>query len=393
MRYRKFQANHLFNGRTLLAKNNVLIIGEEGNVVDIVDVKDAGDEIEFYNGIISPAFVNAHCHLELSHLKNRIPQKTGLVDFVFKVVTERHFAEEEILNAIKDAEQEMAQNGIIAVGDICNNLFTLFQKRQRNLHYYNFVETSGWLPEIASSRFEKNYSIYKHFINNGLPASITPHAPYSVSKNLWEKMIPLFEGKTLSIHNQETPDEDLFFLTGEGAFTEMYEMMNIDNSFYKPQNTRSVESYFKNFSSAASVILVHNTFTKQEDLDFIKRNKNEEQIISFCLCPNANLYIENALPPVNLLMKNNCRLVLGTDSLASNHQLNILEEIKTINKNFPGIKTETLLTWATINGAEALQMDNTIGTFEKDKKPGVVLIGQIEDGNITDHSTIQSLMR
>ncbi len=73
-------------------------------------------------------------------------------------------------------------------------------------------------------------------------------------------------------------------------------------------------------------------------------------------------------------MEQNCNIVLGTDSLASNHQLNILEEIKTLHKNFPEIKLETMLQWATINGAKALQMDNTLGSFEINKKPGVVLI-------------------
>ena len=129
----------------------------------------------------------------------------------------------------------------------------------------------------------------------------------------------------------------------------------------------------------------------EEDLDFINQQKNKDQLISFCLCPNANLYIENALPPVNLLIENNCPIILGTDSLASNHQLNILEEIKTIAANFPGVATESMLQWATINGARALQMEKEIGSFEKGKTPGVILIENVESGKITRESKIKIL--
>lgn len=391
MRYRKLKADFLFTGEKLLNNQHVLIVNLNGDIINIIDAKDAGGEIETFRGILSPGFINAHCHLELSHLKNMIPEKTGLIDFVFKVVTQRHFAENEILDAIQKGENEMWQKGIVAIGDICNNSLTVSQKIKKNLCYYNFIETSGWLPENASVRVERAKNIFNAFKKHDLKSSIVPHAPYSVSENLWNEMIPFFSGKTISIHNQETAQEDLFFLEGKGDFTKMFELMKIDNSFYKTKKIRSIESYFKKLYSAKSVILVHNTFTKQQDLDFINEHKNKQQLISFCLCPNANLYIENALPPVNLFLKNDCHIILGTDSLASNHQLNILEEIKTIVKNFPEIKTETLLKWATINGAKSLQMENELGSFEKGKKPGIILIENIENGKITGESTVRGL--
>jgi cytosine/adenosine deaminase-related metal-dependent hydrolase len=392
MRYRKLKADYLFTGEKILNNENVLIVGINGEIVNIIDKKDAGEEIETYKGILSPGFINAHCHLELSHLKNVIAEKTGLIDFVFKVVAERYFAKEEILNAIEKGEEEMLQNGIVAVGDICNYSTTVSQKIKRNINYYNFIEISGWLPQIADARFEKRKIAFEDFDKNNLIAAIVPHAPYSVSEILWKKITPLFPGKTVTIHNQETADEDLFFNEGKGDFVRMFEKMKMDNSFFKPIKKGSVESYFQNFSTAKSVILVHNTFTKQPDLDFINQHKNEDQLISFCLCPNANLYIENTLPPVDLFLKNDCNIILGTDSLASNHQLNILEEIKTIVKYFPDFKTETLLKWATLNGAKALQMENEMGSFEKGKKPGIVLIESVDGEKITFESKVKRLI-
>ncbi len=392
MEYRKFQADYLFNGAQMLNSDHVLITDKKGEIINVVSKNEAGEGVETFKGILCPGFINAHCHLELSHLKNVIPQKTGLVDFVIKVVSERHFAQDEIISAMNLAEGKMFQEGIVAVGDICNNSLSLSQKEKKNLHYYNFIEVSGWNPEVAELRFERSKSYYDEFIKGEVNTSMVPHAPYSVSGTLWGKITPLFSGKVVTIHNQETNHEDQFFLKGTGDFVKMYKMMNIDNSFYLPHRIRSIETYFKKFSKASSVILVHNTFTKQEDVDYINQNKPSHQIVSFCLCVNANLYIENTLPPMEMFLQNNCSIVVGTDSLASNHQLSILEELKTIAQNFTNIETETLLQWATINGAKALQMDNELGSVKKGKKPGLVLIENIVNKKITQNSVARKIL-
>jgi len=216
------------------------------------------------------------------------------------------------------------------------------------------------------------------------PNSIVPHAPYSVSENLWREIQPYFQNKVVSIHNQETPFEDEFFLQGTGDFVRMYGLMSLDNSHHLPSKKSSLQSYFNKLEGAEKIILVHNTFTKQEDIDFVNRPSGTDQPLTpnnkpqtfFCLCPNANLYIEDALPPVELLRKNNCTIVLGTDSLASNWSLSILDEIKTIQKHFPQIPLEEILGWATLSGAKALGIDKQFGSFEKGKTPGVVLVSE-----------------
>ena len=392
MEYRKFKADYLFTGKNIFYSNSVLVSDSKGKIIDIIEESAAGQGIEVFKGILSPGFVNAHCHLELSHLKNRIPEKTGLVDFVFRVVTQRHFATQEIFDAMAIAENEMQQSGIVAVGDICNNTLSLHQKENRKLHYTNFIEVSGWHPDVAEIRFTKSKSYYDEFIQKNQETFLVPHAPYSISQNLWGKIAPHFTQNVVSIHNQETHDEDDFFLKGTGSLVGMYKMMKIDNSFYRPPNLRSLQTYFGNFSKASSVILVHNTFTRQQDLDYIQNKKPIDQLISFCICINANLYIENKLPPVEMLLDNECNIVVGTDSLASNHQLNILEELKTISKNFPNIPIETLLQWATINGAKALQIDEELGSFEKGKQPGIVLIENVADKKLMQNSVAKRIL-
>ncbi|HEV7329876.1 MAG TPA: amidohydrolase family protein [Flavisolibacter sp.] len=380
----KIAASLIFDGYRFV-KDHVLVLTSDGVVEALLPVADAGENVISYEGILTPGFVNCHCHLELSHMRGRIPEKTGLVDFVFKVVTERSASDEEIATAIAAAEEEMVQNGIVAVGDICNNISTLAQKQKGNLFYYNFIEASGWLPSVSAQRFERAKGIFEEYMRQNAGdrrggCSIVPHAPYSVSENLWTAIQPFFEGKVVTIHNQETKLEDEFFLQGTGDFQRMYALMKIDNSHHHPTKRSSLQSYFDKLQGAENIILVHNTFTKEEDVVYVKRqtaNSKQEGAqpqTYFCLCVNANQYIENVLPPTEMLRQHACTIVLGTDSLASNWSLSILDEIKTIRRHFPQVPLEELLTWATSNGAKALGMDSFLGSFERGKKPGVLLL-------------------
>jgi len=356
-----------------------LVTDEAGVITGLVNESEAGDDIEKLKGILCPGFINAHCHLELSHMKGHIPKLTGLVDFVLKVVTERHFAEHDILEAIEDAEDEMLQNGIVAVGDICNNVLTIPQKNKARLQYHNFIEASGFIPALAKERFGKSLEIledYKSGIQSQL-SSINPHAPYSVSPGMFGMINDLSGNNLLTIHNQETVAENEFFEKGTGEFLRLYQQMGIDISFFKPSKKTSLQTWLPHFTKGQTIILVHNVVTATTDIEFLNHKpQTPNSKLFFCLCPNANLYISNTLPDVKMLMQHTDNIVLGTDSLASNDQLSILAEIKTLQNNFTEIDLAVLLKWATSNGAKALQVDEMLGSFEKGKQPGVILIDE-----------------
>ena len=390
--YRKFSADQLFTGHGIL-EQHVLITDATGIIIDVVDKKEAGGDLEVFKGLLSPGFINCHCHLELSHMKGLLPKHTGLVDFVFKVVNERHFEEREIKLAIENAENEMLQNGIVGVGDICNNTFTISQKTRGRLDYHNFIEASGFPPSVAEFRFQRAVDLY-HSYSASLPAnSIVPHAPYSVSPEMFRMINELPGNDLLAIHNQETASEDELFEKGTGDLLRMYEKMGVDFSFFKPSGRSSLQTWLPHFTIGQSIILVHNVATSEKDIEFTKLKTQDSRLIThFCLCPNANLYISNALPDINMLIQHACHIVLGTDSLASNDQLSILEEIKTLQKDFPGLKLPALLQWGTLNGARALNMDKQLGSFEKGKRPGVLLIDKIDELNITSGSSVKRLL-
>ena len=375
MKYRKFKADGIFNGYQLL-RDQTLVTLEDGTIEYLAPSYAGDDSIEKLDGIICPGFVNAHCHLELSHMKGRIPEKTGLVDFVYKVITERQDEKEIMLEAVASAEKEMIDNGIVAVGDICNNPVTLVQKLKGNLYYHNFIEVSGFLPSVVPERFKRSTDLYNAFAQfYPVPVesnSLAPHAPYSVAPELMQHITAFPGNHILTMHNQETDDENKLFQNKTGDFLRLYEKMNIDAGFFEARGTSSLQASLPYFYPQQRLILVHNVCTSQEDLDYIAAH--DGPALYFCLCPKANLYISGTMPPVDLFLRSNQTLVLGTDSLASNDTLSLLSEMNKLKEYFPGVSHEQMLTWATINGAKALGIDERFGSFEKGKKPGIILI-------------------
>lgn len=382
MGYRKIKAARIFTGKKFAPEGSVLVTLENGQVEGIIQESVAGEGIETVSGILSPGFINAHCHLELSHMAGIIPRGTGMVEFLLAVMQQRNTGQEKIQAAIENAEAFMLNNGIVAVGDICNTTDTLRRKQDKKLTYVNFIECSGFVPASARDRYAAAEQVLDQMAATG-KSSIVPHAPYSVSADLFTLIMQGSTGKVTTMHNQESQAENEFFLTGHGPFQRLFTAIGVDISFFNAPQKTSLLAVWPAIESAWKLILVHNTVTSQEDLDAIQQTlkwNNKGQEIYFCLCPNANIYIGNQLPPVPIFMQNQCKIVLGTDSLSSNKQLSILEEIRILLSAFPEIGLEAALGWATLNGAEALGISDVFGSFGKGKKPGLV---QIEDWKAT----------
>lgn len=392
MSYRKLKADYLFDGHKIYEEAAVLICGQDGTLEAIVGEKEAGGDVEEISGMLSPGFINSHCHLELSHLKGLIPEKQGLVNFVFSVVNHRNLSGELKLQAMITAESDMLRSGIVAVGDICNTSDSLIPKAAKRMAYFNFIELFGWLPAQATARFEageKLIALFSKQEQNEEHQSLNPHAPYSVSDELWNLLAPRFRGKTITIHNQESAAENEFFESGKGDLSRMYTLMNIDTRHFKVPGTRSLPYYLPKLKTASKILLVHNSFMKEADM---MQARSFSDNLFFCLCPNANRYIEDCLPDIPLFVKNKCQIVLGTDSLASNHQLSILEEMKTIKKNFPSITLSQMLPWATSNGARALGFEEKLGDFSRGKKPGIVLLENLANDELVETTTIKRIL-
>lgn len=374
MQYRKLKGTTLFNGTELL-QGYVLVAETNGTIIDVMPYDNASD-VEEFEGIICPGFINAHCHLELSQMKGRVPEGTGLVDFLITVVEGRNKEAAKKQIAIKAAAEEMHQNGIAAVADICNTTDTIQVKKQSHMQWHNLVEVINFNDANLENALTSYNEVKKTFTGHGLSAVLTPHAPYSVSAATYEAINRATEDGIISMHNQETPDENTVFLTGGGDFLRLYAKFGNGVSPFPVSGKTSLQTWLPYFTAGQTIILVHNTFTSEEDIVFAKNHADKHGLrLVYCLCPNANMYIEKKLPPVDLFIKNDCFIVIGTDSYSSNYRLSISEEMKTLQLHFPHLTITQLLKWATANGAEALGWEG-LGRFKKGLNPGILLINE-----------------
>jgi len=398
MRY--ISADYIFPISSEPVKNWVIAVDEDGTIIGIntkSEILNSKSEIEYYKGIICPGFVNAHCHLELSVMKDKIAEHTGMTGFIKDILKKRNdYSADEIDSAIVSAEAEMIKNGIVAVGDICNNNSTFKQKAKGNLQYHSFIEIFNLNPDAAVDTFNKGKELLSQIRNpkSEIRNSIVPHAPYTMSKELLVLINNYAkENKSIiTIHNQESRGEAELFVSKSGVMYDAFINIGINSDWLRHTKKNSLASTLPYLKDARKILLVHNTYTSEKDFEFIKSEiSNLKSQIYFCTCPNANIYIENKLPDYNLFISQNALMTVGTDSLASNHSLSILDELKTITKHFPEISLQTLLTWAAKNGADFFDF-KSLGTLEKGKRPGLNLLQNINGTRITEDTTVTPLL-
>ncbi|NOZ47792.1 MAG: amidohydrolase family protein [Chlorobi bacterium] len=403
---RKIAANYIFPIASKPIKNGIIEVNDNGEILNIINPGDNFKEsaqLEFYNGILVPGFINTHCHLELSHLKSKIKEHIGLPAFITEIQQKRLKSPEEKINAMLNADRQMWNNGIVAVGDISNTNSSFDLKEKSKIKYYTFIEIYNTPNHNDDVIF---FSAEKLAEQTELKTSIVPHAPYSVTKTLLKNITnrAYLKESIISMHNQETASENTLFVEGNGELKKSLELLGEEFSDWKPTGFNSLQSTLVHLSKCNKTMLVHNTYTNENDINWVLNyfyppenksfQKSRIHLLYFALCPNANLFIENKLPDILMFIKKGLKLTIGTDSLASNRQLSVLEEIKAIQTHFPEIKLENLLKWATLNGAEALGFSKMLGSFEIGKTPGINLITDIDFNKmrITEKSMVEKLI-
>lgn len=395
MSFKKWKATRIHTGREWAPDGSVLITTPQGTVIDLVPQSEAGDGVELLEGILCPGFVNAHCHLELSHLKGHIPPHTGMVSFLMQVMQLRRFTIEEKHKAMEAAIAEMKSNGVVAVGDISNGTDSIAAKRNAGLYFHNFIEITGFVPANAQQRWQAGVAVAKAFLDVFPPeqVTITPHAPYSVSTELLKLILNHASGKILSIHLMESEDEIAFFREKQGDFNRLFAQSGINIDFFKPCGTHSLAYLWPFMKEHMPWLWVHNTEIGLHDLQWLDREGINWKQVFFCLCPGANQYINFATPAIHRFRHQiPVQLCLGTDSLAGNYYLSPLYEMRLMQKHGRLNDLGYLLTMATLNGAGALGIAHTFGSFEQGKKPGVLLLKGLEGDTILPKTKAERML-
>ena len=325
------------------------------------------ENVPHHKGVLVPGFINAHCHLELSHLAGIIEKGLGMVPFILEVVKNRgSFSEKDQIDAITKALQFSYEKGVVGIGDISNDTTTAEPKRQQPVLTHTFIELIGLVPEKADEILENSQKQLQAF--EGLPTTLTLHAPYSVS-------VPLAQGvsqrspERMSIHLWESQAEIDLFRDASGPFINFNERLGLPLPVAKGKDPAAYIS--QHIAKDQPVLWVHLTEASSDQLEWLMTAFPNSY---FCLCPRSNVYLHDKLPDVNRFIPFSDRICLGTDSLASNDDLDVWQEALCLTDNFPQLTLHQLVSWLTTQAAHALGMDQILGDFSPGKKPGINLI-------------------
>jgi len=378
---KRFAAQYIITNLGPPLKRAVITTEDDGTIVSIEDTSGDLKEIhstEFYNGIIIPGFVNCHCHLELSYMKDYSSKGKGLGDFIEQIRSTRDYNKESVYSSTSSADNYMYKEGIVLCADVCNTSDSFNIKKQSRIRYINLLEVFGLDPEKAGRRMDDIIKVAETAKEMDLPYSLVPHSAYSMSLTLFRLLRnESLNNKITSIHFMESAGEEAFLKNQTGSLMSSYKRSGLIPSKLEIPGSHT-DVVLNEITKSGNLILIHNTFVDRKTIRMVKEREN----LFWCLCPNSNIYIENQIPPLNLLMEEGCEIVIGTDSLASNINLSILDELKTLQFNFPEIPIEDLVFWATINGAKALGEEEQYGSIEPGKKPGLLLLQNVDLQNM-----------
>jgi cytosine/adenosine deaminase-related metal-dependent hydrolase len=378
---KRFTAQYVITNSGPPLKRGVITTEDDGTIISIENTNGNLKEehsIEFYNGIIIPGFVNCHCHLELSHMKGYTSRGMGLGGFIEQVRSTRDSTKESIFASVCSADNHMFKEGIVLCADVCNTSDSFKIKKESRIRYINLLEVFGLNPDKAERRMEDITNVAGTAKEMDLQFSLVPHSAYSMSLTLFRLLKnESLNNKVTSVHFMETAGEEIFLSNQTGPLMSSYKRSGLMPPRLETAKNH-VDVILNEITKSGNLILVHNTFADRKTIRMIKERGN----LFWCLCPNSNIYIENQIPQLNLLIEEGCEIVIGTDSLASNMTLSILEELKTLQFNFPDILIEDLVLWATMNGSKALGEEERFGSIEAGKRSGLLVLENVDLQNM-----------
>lgn len=361
---------------------------EEDGTITAVGQCEAGEEV--MSGAIVPGFVNAHCHVELSHLHKKFRKGTGMAGFIDQINELRDWAGREVKQQlVQEWMDKMWNDGVSAMADISNDDSSFDVKKSHKMYTRTFLEVFGSEPEMCEGVMNDVTALKAVADEAGIDAAPTPHSCYTMSPQLLSASAAAgLESGYISYHSQESQEEEDLLISGSGA---MYENRKRSGMSTPPVTGESSLKYFldrladvKPAPYDENILLVHNVCLQQSDIDAVKQTMNNAY---FAICPLSNIFIHNALPPIDLMRKNGLAIALGTDSLSSNDDLDVMKELVCLHENFPQVPMNELFTWASRNGARFLGKDNVLGSIAAGKCPGIVHISALdENGFITAES-------
>jgi len=343
-------------------ENGELII-EEGEIVAISPVEGEAEEtLDLSDHLLMPGFVNAHSHLGLSALGKKLsPEKTFASWIGDLIPLNAALSDEERMKGIRMGADEMKTSGVTGLADYVADPALLESIADLGFRSVLFLETIGFKEERAEAIAEEVEAVLKTHASN-CNLGIAPHAPYSVSAKLLQRLDQLAKkyGCLLSTHLAETDEEVQFIEKGGGPLVDLLkDRQAFDMSWRIPCTTPA--RYLKSLDVLSGMVAVHCNFI-DDDIDAVQ---------AAVFCPKSTHWFGRThILPVRKMLDAGIRVALGTDSLASNDSLNFLEEIRMADKLLPDVSRKEILTMATRFGGEILHL--SCGKIESGQKADII---------------------
>ena len=355
--------------------NGFVEVDDDGRILRLGPA-DEGEPL--LDGALVPGFVNAHCHVELSYMKGLFRRGTGMAGFIDQINALRDTSSpEDRRRSIGEALDAMWEGGVVAMADISNCADSFALKAAHPMYTRTFLEVFGADPADCASVMEGVRALRKEAEALGLDAAPTPHACYTTSPELLTaSSVEGLESGFLSYHSEESDEEEQMLLSGSGPLWDN----RVRNGIPTPPvtGTSSLEYFLQRLFAGGlapkiggHVLLVHECCLTERGAA-LAREALQHPFLA--VCPLSNLFIHNTLPPIPLMRESGIPICIGTDSLSSNTDLDMLAEIRCLQQNFPEVPFGEILQWACLNGARFLGKEDELGTLEAGKKPGLVLI-------------------
>jgi cytosine/adenosine deaminase-related metal-dependent hydrolase len=336
----------LRDGRVATAGGRVAWVGRAGAAGEPeAPVRDLG------RGVLMPGLVNAHCHLELSHLAGQVPFGQGFVPWVEGVVASRgRFTEEAVRSAAAGAVRWLEENGTVAIGDVSNTLGHLDVLAASRLSAVVFLELLAWDPAKAEATLawaDERASAAEASLRPGLEIRLAAHAPHSVSPTLLRLLVD--RGGPAAIHLAESRDEAAFLADGGGGWPGFLAKRGLGQVPFAPPARSPVR-----YADSLGVLHPRLVAAHGVQLDAADRETLVRRGVHVVLCPRSNRNLGVGAADVPALVAAGVRLALGTDSLASAETLDVLDDAVHLRRSVPGLSSAAIVRMATLGGATAL---------------------------------------
>ena len=361
---------------------NGQIIVEGGRIREIslnTSSSTEGELIDLSDFLILPGFVNAHCHLSLSVLNRQIPSSVNFMSWVRSVVEKNELvAWENRILALHAQAKVMARSGVTGLVDYIPHPKFIIEYSRLPFRQTLLLEVLGFLPSLVEPTVENLELVLEENLNRGkmVKLGLAPHAPYSVSSNLFQEVKRLADKYNcpLSSHVAEFSEELQFLQDGSGDIKDFLKERAVFDDNWSPPALSPVR-YLDSIGVLDSLVAVHLNLASA-DLDLLNFKK-----VKAVFCPQSTRWFgRDQYMPVRKLLDLGVVVGLGTDSLASSKSLNFLDEIRAAEEMLGDVSREELLRMATRGGAEAVGMD--CGVLEKGRPADLVgfrLCGEFDD--------------